>query len=180
MDLTHNQLASVGLMLSPVVPADMVSGPEDDDGMIPWKPIASKITGEQVAELEKALGYALPALFVDLITYKSTLSLEYDQLRFIPLPSDNGFFNLMQWMRDQSLSLGLLEKGLIIFAFSRDDESYYCFRANNPLFKDQAGLDYPVVLFDPTDESCKDCGQVYDSFSGLLDALVREVDKGGV
>lgn len=174
--LVDNRLAemiSSGFMKYPIVPNDMSAGPEDDEGWTPWKAISSTITYEEISALQDEIGYKLPDLFVDLLLYKHFLELNFDQIRFLPLPSNEGICAIRRWVFSQSETLDWLRSGYIIFALSTDDESYYCFSARQPQHYDNSSrLDYPVVLRDPTNEGNQNDVTVFNSFSELVDSLI--------
>lgn len=174
--LVDNRLAeinSTGQMKYPVVPTEMAAGPVDDEGWIPWKAIPSTITYEEITDLQDKIGYKLPTLFIDLLLYKHFLELNYQNIRFLPLPSNEGIHAVRAWVQDQSKTLNWLQNGYIIFAFSTDDESYYCFVARQPLhYENSPELDYPVVLRDPTNEGIQKDKIIYNSFADLVESLI--------
>ena len=167
------EMNSTGLMKYPVVPTEMAAGPADDEGWIPWKAIPSTITHEEVTALQERIGYELPILFVQLILYKHFMELSFENIRFIPLPSNEGIRAVQTWVQEQSEALGWLQNGYIIFAFSTDDESYYCFNAMQPLRDEKSSaLDYPVVILDPTIEDNLQENVAYNSFADLVQNLL--------
>lgn len=171
------EMNSCGLMKNPVVPTEMAAGPADDEGWIPWKAIPSTITPDEVTDLQERIGYKLPTLFVELILYKHFMELAFDNIRFIPLPANEGIRAVQTWVQEQSEALGWLQNGIIIFAFSTDDESYYCFNAMQPMQDENSlALDYPVVILDPTIEGNLQERLAYNSFADLVRSLLGHQD----
>lgn len=173
--LVDNRLAemnSSGLMKYPVVPDEMAAGLKDDEGWIPWKAIPSIITCDEISALQDEIGYKLPDLFVDLLQYKHFLELNFENISFLPMPSNEGIHAIRKWVYIQSKTLDWLRYGYIIFALSTDDESYYCFSARQPRQSDNSSkFDYPVVLRNLTNEGNHKDVTVFNSFADLVESL---------
>lgn len=175
VDKRLEEMNASGLMKCPDVPPDMATGPQDQEGWIPWRAIPSTITPQQIATLQIDLGYRLPSLFVDLLLYKHFLELDYNEIRFLPLPSNEGINAVRKWIATESNYFNLLQKGYVIFALSQDDESYYCFMVNYPQqIQGTTSIDYPVALWDPTDKINSRGKLVFNSFADLVESLTAD------
>ena len=178
IDKHFQRLYSVDLMKHPVVPPAMAAGAEDEEGWIPWKTVPSKVTKDEIAQLESEIGYKLPKLFNDLLRYKHYLELDFSWVRFFPFPSDQGISAVKNWLVGKSQQYGLLKRGFIIFASSSDDEAYYCFSlTKNELNKDSIEQDYPVILWDPTKAAEKTGTDVFSSFSAMIESLLADINS---
>ena len=173
VDLRLAQMQSSGLMKHPAVPTEMVAGPGDDEGWIPWKAIPSMIIRDQIVTLENDIGYNLPKLFIDLLLYKHYIELNFENIRFLPLPSDEGIYAVRKWIYDMSNLFNILKIGLMIFASSSNDESYYCFSAKNPQGENHPNmLDFPIMIWDPTTNKKKEGKKVFNSFEELVENIL--------
>jgi len=110
IDIYFSNQNRLNLMKHPIVPKDMVAGNEDSEGWIPWKPIPSKISMDDVKKIEKEIGRSLPYLYKYMLCYKSYLELDFDSVRFSSLPSDEGINVVRKWLIDLSKQFNLLEK----------------------------------------------------------------------
>ena len=178
VDKHFQRLYSLGLMKHPVVPPAMAAGTEDEEGWISWKTVPSKVTKDEIAQLESEIGYKLPKLFNDLLRYKYYLELDFGWIRFFPFPSDQGIHAVKNWLVSKSQQYGLLRRGHMIFASSSDDEAYYCFSiTKNELSKDAIEQDYPVIFWDPTKAAEKIGTEVFPSFSAMIESLLVDINS---
>ena len=176
INLHCQNLKKIGLMKHPVVPADMVDGPEDEEGWIPWKLVDSKLTNNDIQILENEIGYKLPKLFKDLLCYKHYLELDFQSITFLPFPSDDGCSIIRSWLIDKSEQYGILKYGYAIFGTHSDDESYYCFSLKESEFRNGINeQDCPIVIIDPLNTSYKNIIRAFQSFSSMVDSLINEL-----
>jgi hypothetical protein len=139
------------------VPPDMVAGPADAEGWVPWKMLPSTVAEADVERLEEILPAPFPPLFRAYLTTRFTLGMDWFDLP--NLPSDRPLAELEAAMnRWQSL----WDVGYVCFADNAEgDTGPMCF----DLFHRLPDGDCPVVLFDQEQlrvlgDGCRDRAQV--------------------
>lgn len=165
-------MCSSGLMKSPSVPKDMVAGPEDEEGWLPWVAIPSRITQDEIHSLEEEIGYKLPDLYIELLLYKHFIELDCGKIKFLPMPSDEGIGAIRKWYKNGKKNSELVDFGLLPFALAEDDESIYCFITSKPINNESNEADYPVGLWDLENSNINHVNQIYSSFFELVEKML--------
>lgn len=162
-------------------PPDMVDRPPDESGWVPWQPVDSPVTDEDVLRLEKKVGKPFPPLFRAYLMYKCLLLTDFGG-RFVRLPETPSDDPLGE-LRGQ---LGIMEEepfwranGYVAFGQDGNDAGPVCFDTTRPT----GDGDYPIVVVDH--ERTRSPGYAgrtkWDSFASLLDAMDAQMlsyDKG--
>lgn len=130
------------------MPPEMIDdSKQQNDDWIPWKPIPSTISDQDVIDWEKELGYTLPPSYKRLLQYKHfyELSLKRREVNFFSCCVRDWKLTLrdhifQSWYPDE-----LIGKGYIYFA-DWEDWGILCFDTSST--QDE---EYPIVLFDHED-----------------------------
>ena len=128
----------------PVIPPDdmaMNEKAEDDDWYF-WKPIFSKVTNQEIAELEKYTQISFPEQYKRILKHKHFLELCIGEARLTPHPS----FGWQNCITDMIFSYPKeLFSDLGYFPFATySDWGLWCFK----LDEKSAENEYPVYLWD--------------------------------
>ena len=160
------------------VPPDMVAGPIDAEGWVPWRMLPSTVAEADVARLEEALPAPFPPLFRAYLTARFTLGMDWFDLP--NLPSDHPLGELETAMNRWP---ALWDVGYVCFADNAEGGAGpLCFDLRNRL----PDGDCPVVLFDQErlhglGEGCRERDRVealaeprYPSFREMLRSVLLQ------
>lgn len=156
------------------MPLEMIDNPiNPNNDWIPWKAIPSKVTDQDILELENKIELKYPGLYIDFLKYKHFYELENI--------ADITFFKhcVRDWknyLLDQYFEYWdpeeLIYKGFIPFA-NYSDWGIVCFDTNR-----SNSNDCPIVMFDQ--ETLYDqpvaYEDLYESFELMSKALLDEFD----
>lgn len=161
------------VMTRPGVPADMVDGPPDASGWVPWKPVPSPVEDADILAVESAIGAALPPLFRALLMYKCLLMTDFGTVQLPELPSDDPLRAFRRYMRLLDSQPDFRLRRVVPFGSDGNGVGPLCFDLTRPL----PDGDFPVVLFDHELLHQPDyAGRPFaDSFASLLDRLQAEL-----
>jgi hypothetical protein len=162
-----------GVRIAPGVPSNMVNGPPFDGDWIPWKPIESPVTENDVARLEAMTGVRFPPLFRAYLMYQCLLMTDFGIIRLPQLPSDRPLEDVMGYMRVFNEETYWRVHGYVPFAYDGNDGGRMCFDTKRP----DAQNDYPIVFVDHERAvSINYVGeQRWSSFAALLDTLENDM-----
>ncbi|CZF80599.1 hypothetical protein GCE9029_02084 [Grimontia celer] len=105
------------------VPADMRIGNVDDDGWCEWKSTDSSVTSEDIQAIEDGLGFKLPLLLSEYLTYKCLLMTDFS-VRLPQTPCDNPLFEFMEYVTLYNEKFKSLD--LFPFAYDENDAGPIC------------------------------------------------------
>lgn len=110
---------------------------------ISWKPLPSKVTDQDIFELESLINLKYPKLYVDFLKYKHFYELEnVAEITFFRHCIRDWKSNLQEYYFEYWEPQEIIEKGFIPFA-DYSDWGVVCFDTNR--MKDN---DCPIVMFD--------------------------------
>jgi SMI1 / KNR4 family (SUKH-1) len=134
------------VLIRPGAPPDMVDGPPNESGWVPWKPVSSPVTDSDILALEKVVGAPFPPLFRGWLMYKCLLMTDFgfDLFRLPETPSDKPLKGIRGYIGIMDSQPYFRPRRVVPFASDGNDVGPLCFDINRPL----ADGDYPVVLFD--------------------------------
>ena len=92
-----NFLSTSGKGYALGVPKDMRVGVPDENGWCKWKATDSKITLKDIKKIEETLGFKLPLLFSEYLTYKSLLMTDFI-ISLPQIPTDFPLLELNQYI----------------------------------------------------------------------------------
>lgn len=167
------------VLLCPGAPADMVAGPPDESGWIPWKPVLSPVTDSEFLALEGVAGAPFPPLFRAWLMYKCLLMTDFgfDLFSLPETPSNDPLGDIRSFIGIMDSQPYFRPRRVVPFASDGNDVGPLCFDVARPL----PDGDYPVVLFDhELLHRPEYLGRPYaDSFAALLnmaEASMRSFD----
>lgn len=123
------------------VPPEMMEGEIDSEGWVRWKMLPSRVSEEQIRNLEERLPGPLPPLFRAYLTTRFTMDVEWGEVRLPGVPSDNPLQEIERAIDDHDFLLG---DGYVAFGDSSNDIGPLCFDMHDRL----PDGDCAVVLFD--------------------------------
>jgi hypothetical protein len=154
-------------------PADMVAGPPDTSGWIPWQPVDSPVTDQDIARLEKQAGTPFPPLFRAYLMYKCLLMTQFNPVVLPETPSNaplQKLKRLLKLIRDDPF---FKQNGYIPFGQDANGAGPVCFDTKHP----SVDQDYPVVVVDH--DRMGNPGYTgerrWDSFASLLDVMEADM-----
>lgn len=128
-----------------------------------WFPIDSKVTDEEIEELENRLGYPLPGDYKTFLKHKHFYELHISEASFCSHPVNTWRAKLIAMTFDGYPTEYLIEKGYIPFA-DWNDWGLLCFDTN----RNKEDFNYPVVLWDHETAS-----KVQDHSPDFYDLLIK-------
>lgn len=137
---------------------DMVS--ESNELGTTWKPISSTVTDKQLDELEKTIGYPIPASFRDFLKYKHFVELHIGEVTFFSHPSSDWQKFILEPIFNGYPTEHLIDKGLMPFA-DYSDWGYVCFDLKN-----MNNNESKVFLWDH--EQADDIELIYPNFDSMI------------
>lgn len=157
-----------GLALN--VPDEMKIGNTDEDGWSEWKAIDSPVTKQEIEAIESLLGFKLPSLLVEYLTYKSLLMTDF----IVRLPQTPYSKPLSEFMEYISLYKNRFETlGLFPFAYDENDAGPIC------LDMKSSTKEWPVVIYDYTKATNGSYrgDQAWSSLTELFQSIVNELKQ---
>jgi len=111
------------MFISPVVPADMRVSVADEDGWYEWEAIPSKLSCEDVKEIEETIVFTLAQEYKEFILTYHFLDLDFGEFILIGNPSDNKK-NIQDFMMNMDMSKILISNEMIPIGSGSDGYSY--------------------------------------------------------
>lgn len=126
------------------MPTEMIeSSVGQKSDWIPWKAVPSKVTDEEIRELENQIEHKYPKLYKDFLKYKHFYELEnVGEITFFKHCVRDWKSNLTEHYFDYWEPRELIKKGFISFA-DYSDWTVVCFDTNRMIDND-----CPIVMFD--------------------------------
>ena len=157
------------VLIRPGAPPDMIDGPPNESGWVPWKPVPSPVTDADILALEVSAGAPFPPLFRGWLMYKCLLMTDFgfDLFQLPETPSDDPLAAIRRYIGIMDSQPYFRPRRVVPFTSDGNDVGPLCFDLNHPL----ADGDYPVVLFDHEllDRSDYSGRPFADSFAAMLD-----------
>jgi hypothetical protein len=162
-------LATMGAAPAGGVPPDMVAGPPNADGWVPWKTVDSPVGDDDIIELEGAFGVQLPPLFRAYLMYKCLLATDFGILALPRTPSDRPLDEMVEVMELINRTPFWRTNKLLPFGYDGNGGGWICFDTARP---SQDG-DYPIMLveYDRLAQPGYRGQEAWGSFRSMLDAL---------
>lgn len=177
VDKSLISLKKVDLMFLPHLnmPNEMIDiAIEQKSDWIPWKAVPSKVTDEDILELENLIGLKYPRLYIDFLKYKHFYELEnVAEISFFKHCIRDWKSNLTEFYFDYWAPEEIIKKGFIPFA-DYSDWGIVCFDTNRMI-----NNDCPIVMFDHEtlyDEKVK-FEEFYDSFEIMSFDLLNKLNE---
>ena len=128
-----------------------------------WFPIDSKVTDDEIKELEGRLGHVLPEDYKTFLKHKHFYNLRISEVSLCSHPVNTWRAKLIEMVFNGSPTEYLIEKGYIPFA-TWSDWGELCFDTN----RNQENNDYPIVLWDHEIED-----EVQDKYKNFYDLIIK-------
>ena len=167
------------ILLNPSVPIEMQNGNEDEEGWIKWQPVTSTITDFEIENLEDKLHIKLPRSFIDYLTYKHFLDLDFGWIILFGIPSDQGISAIHNWIFNMSMSKSCLENGYIIFGSDGNSSGYFCLDTNNNISINNS-IEYPIVFIEQSQLRIKTAKKIAGDFNELLEIIFSKEESNAV
>ena len=157
------------------MPTEMIDSSVGQKGdWIPWKAVPSKVTDEEILELENQIEHKYPKLYKDFLKYKHFYELEnVGEITFFKHCIRDWKSNLTEYYFDYWEPEELVKKGFIPFA-DYSDWGIVCFDTNRMI-----NNDCPIVMFDH--ETLYDelitFENLYKSFEIMAFELLNELNE---
>jgi SMI1-KNR4 cell-wall len=135
-----------------------------------WFPIDSKVTDDEIEEIEGRIGYNLPDDYKTFLKHKHFYELYISEVSFCRHPVNTWRARLTEMIFDGYPTEYLIEKGYIPFA-DWSDWGLLCFDTNS----NQSDKNYPIVLWDH--EMADEVQDQYKDFYDLMTKLDEEDRK---
>lgn len=132
-----------------------------------WFPVNSKVTDEEIIELENRIGYKFPEDYKTFLKHKHFYELQISEISFCEHPVNTWRTSLTAMIFDGYPKEFLIDKGYIPFA-NWSDWGMLCFDTS----KNQKDKNYPVVLWDH--ELADDVEQKYEDFYDMIIKIDKE------
>lgn len=139
-DLVDSELNKLPVKIEPLM-ADVDQ--EADEEWRTWLPIPSRVTDEEIEEIESRIGHKFPQSYRRFLKHKHFYQLDISECSFCPHPVHTWRGSLSAMIFDGYPREFLVEKGRIPFA-SWSDWGLLCFDTT-AVYKD---YNYPIVLWD--------------------------------
>jgi hypothetical protein len=161
------------VLICPAVPPDMVDGPPDEEGWVPWKPVSSPVTDADILAVERVIGAPLPPLFRAWLMYKCLIMTDLGGVRLPETPANRPLHPFRQYVGIMDSQPYFRPRRVVPFASDGNDVGPLCFDLSRPL----PDGDYPVVLFDHELLGRPEYNGVpfADSFAALLDRVEADM-----
>lgn len=177
VDKSLISLKEINLMFIPHsnMPKEMIDNDVNQrNGWIPWKAVPSKVTDEDILELENQIELKYPKLYKDFLKYKHFYELEnVDEITFLKHCVRDWKSNLVEYYFDYWEPEELIKKGFIPFAHY-SDWGIVCFDTNRMI-----NADCPIVMFDHEtlyDEPVS-FEELFDSFEIMAFELLKKLSE---
>lgn len=135
-----------------------------------WFPINSKVTDNEIKEIEGRIGHMLPDDYKTFLKHKHFYELHISEVSFCRHPVNTWRSGLTEMIFDGYPTEYLIEKGYIPFA-DWSDWGLLCFDTN----RNQSDHNYPIVLWDH--EIADEVQEQYKDFYDLITKLDEEGRK---
>ena len=154
--------------VSPYVPREMVDGPPDESGWVPWKPVDNPMPDQNLRKLEELYHVSFPPLFRAYLLHKCLLMTDF-VVRLPQTPVDKPLSEIEQRLQLLDQESFFRENSLIPFGDDANDVGPVCFDLKSPI----DGEDYAVVVVDHhrTREPNYRGEFKWKSFADLLDEI---------
>jgi hypothetical protein len=126
------------------VPLEMIAGPADKFGWVPWKAVDSPVTDADILEVEEVIGAPLPSLFRAYLMYKCLLMTDFGILRLPETPYNHPLGPFLLYVRIMDEQPYFRPRRVVPFGSDDNGVGPLCFDLKRPL----ADGDYPVLLYD--------------------------------
>ncbi|QDU97048.1 SMI1/KNR4 family protein [Lignipirellula cremea] len=124
------------------VPSDMLTGETEDDWSF-WNAIESKVTTDEIHDLEKHLGVTFPPSYKELLQHRHFIELQIGEVSFFSHPSSGWRASITDAVFGGYPRALLIDKGYMPFA-NYSDWGLWCFGLNEP---NQDG-EFPIYQWD--------------------------------
>ncbi len=124
------------------IPKEMITSKTEDDWNY-WKAIESKVTDEEIKELEEYLNVTFPPTYVELLKYKHFIELQIGEVSVLPHPSFGWRASITDAVFGGYPRELLIDKGYMPFA-NYSDWGLWCFGLKE---KNEVG-EYPIYQWD--------------------------------
>lgn len=132
-----------------------------------WFPVNSKVTDEEIIELENRIGYKFPEDYKTFLKHKHFYELQISEISFCEHPVNSWRASLTEMIFDGYPKEFLIDKGYIPFA-NWSDWGMLCFDTN----KNQDDKNYPIVLWDH--ELGNEVQYQYENFYDMIEKINQE------
>ena len=175
VDDNLNVIRQHDMMKSPGhIPAEMQDDPQAaTDDWLPWKPVDSTVSTDDIKELEQQIHLRYPKLYLDFLQYKHFCELwPVADITFFPHDTASWKQTLLSHYQESWLPEKLIEQGYIYFA-DYSDWGIVCFDTTR---QSTSNFDCPIIMIDhdllfsnpvPHEE-------LYASFAEMMQSLLEE------
>lgn len=132
-----------------------------------WFPINSKVTDEEINDIENRIGYEFPEDYKTFLKHKHFYELQISEVSFCEHPINIWRTSLTEMIFDGYPKEFLIDKGYIPFA-NWSDWGMLCFDTN----KNQNDKNYPIVLWDH--ELADEVQYQYEDFYDMIEKIDQE------
>lgn len=132
-----------------------------------WFPVNSKITDEEINDIENRIGYEFPEDYKTFLKHKHFYELQISEISFCEHPVNSWRASLTEMIFDGYPKEFLIDKGYIPFA-NWSDWGMLCFDTN----KNQNDKNYPIVLWDH--ELADEVQYQYEDFYDMIEKIDQE------
>lgn len=132
-----------------------------------WFPVNSKVTDEEINDIENRIGYEFPEDYKTFLKHKHFYELQISEVSFCEHPINIWRASLTEMIFDGYPKEFLIDKGYIPFA-NWSDWGMLCFDTN----KNQNDKNYPIVLWDH--ELADEVQYQYEDFYDMIEKIDQE------
>lgn len=132
-----------------------------------WFPVNSKVTDEEINDIENRIGYEFPEDYKTFLKHKHFYELQISEVSFCEHPINIWRTSLTEIIFDGYPKEFLIDKGYIPFA-NWSDWGMLCFDTN----KNQNDKNYPIVLWDH--ELADEVQYQYEDFYDMIEKIDQE------
>lgn len=159
------KVVDIGLNKLPCQIENEMSDPNQDkkEEWRIWFPVDSKVTDDEIEELEERIGHKLPDDYKSFLKYKHFYELHVSEVTFCSHPINTWKARLIEMIFDGYPAEFLIDKGYIPFA-DWSDWGLLCFDTN----RNRENKNYPIVLWDH-----EIVDEVYDQYTDFYDLIVK-------
>jgi SMI1-KNR4 cell-wall len=170
IDAYLTKWVDIGLNKLPInIETEMTNPSQDGDSKWQsWYPVDSKVTDDEINEIENRIGYNLPYDYKIFLKHKHFYEFQIGEVLFCSHPVYSWRESLSKIIFDGYPTRFLIEKGYIPFA-NWSDWGVLCFDATRNL----SDRNYPIVLWDH--ENANEVQDQYINFYDMLTKLDNEV-----
>lgn len=169
--LVEDELNALPIHIEPEMTGPSMDEEEDDEEWQTWLPIDSKVTDEEIEELESRVGYKFPDDYKSFLKHKHFYELQISEASFCEHPVNTWRASLSEMIFDGYPREFLIDKGYIPFA-NWGDWGLLCFDTN----RNKDDHNYPIVLWDH--EVADEFEDKSSSFYDLIIQLDKEETNG--